>query len=113
VTLQDAPSAVSVCIDPDPGKTSLAELALPPTPRENYLCQIASATADVESANMQAELHVSLDVEGLFLADEIGSKMSSSKKKQVEAIVAVAATKRHYQIEKGIIRRKLSVRDRK
>jgi hypothetical protein len=112
VTLHDAPQAVSVCMDPDPGKTSLAELALPPTPRENYLCQIASATADVESTGMKAELQISLDIEGLFLADEVVSKISPSKKKQIEAIVAVAATKNHHQIERGIIRRKLPVRDR-
>jgi hypothetical protein len=112
VNLHDAPGAVSVCMDPDPGKTSLAELALPPTPRENYLCQIASATAAVDSACMRAELHVSLDVEGLFLADEVGSKISASMKKQIEAIVAVAATKNHHQIDKGVIRRKLPVRDR-
>ena len=43
VSLHDAPEAVSLCIDPDVGKTSLAELALPPTPRENYLCQIGTA----------------------------------------------------------------------
>ena len=41
VSLHDAPEAVSLCIDPDTGRTCLADLALPPTPQENYLCQIA------------------------------------------------------------------------
>jgi len=112
VSLHDAPEAVSLCIDPDPGKTSLAELALPPTPRENYLCQIATATAEVEAEKLQAELRVSLDIEGLYLADDIAPLVSSSKKKQIEAIVAVAAKKNHHRVENGEIRRPLQVRER-
>jgi hypothetical protein len=111
VTLHDMPEAVSLCIDPDPGKTSLADLALPPTPRENYLCQIATATAEVEAEKLQAELRVSLDVEGLYFPDDIAPLVSSSKKKQIEAIVAVAAKKK-YPIANGEIRRRLEVRER-
>jgi hypothetical protein len=112
VTLHDTPQAVSLCIDPDPGKTSLAELALPPTPRENYLCQIATATPEVKGEKLQAELRVSLDVEGLYLADDIAPLVSPSKKKQIEAIVAVAAKKNHHRVENGEIRRRLEVRER-
>jgi class 3 adenylate cyclase len=113
VSLHDTPEAVSLCIDPDPGKTSLAELALPPTPRENYLCQIATATAEVDADELQAELRVSLDVEGLYLADDIAPLVSSSKKKQIEAIVAVAVKKSHHRVENGEIRRPLEVRERR
>jgi hypothetical protein len=112
VSLHDAPEAVSLCVDPDTGKTSLAELALPPTPRENYLCQIATATAKVEVEKLQAELRVSLDVEGLYLADDIAPLVSPSKKKQIEAIVGVAAKKSHHRVENGEIRRPLEVRER-
>jgi class 3 adenylate cyclase len=112
VFLHDAPDAVSICIDPDIGRTSLAELALPPTPRENYLCQIATATSKVEIAKLWAELRVSLDVEGLYLADDIAPLVSPSKKKQIEAIVAVAAKKSHHRLENGEIRRALEVRER-
>jgi hypothetical protein len=112
VSLHDTPRAVSLCIDPDPGKTSLAELALPPTPRENYLCQIATATTEVEAEKLQAELRVSLDVEGLYFADDITPLVSPSKKKQIEAIVTVAAKKNHYRVENGEIRRPLEVRER-
>jgi class 3 adenylate cyclase len=112
VSLNDMPEAVSLCIDPDPGRTSLAELALPPTPRENYLCQIATATAEVETEQLQAELRVSLDVEGLYLADDIAPLVSSKKKKQIEAIVAVAAKKNFHRIANGEIRRPLEVRER-
>jgi Adenylate and Guanylate cyclase catalytic domain len=112
VSLHEAPEAVSLCIDPELGKTSLAELALPPTPRENYLCQIATATAEVEAQKLQAELRVSLDVEGLYLADDVAPLVSPSKKKQIEAIVAVAAKKNNHRVENGEIRRPLSVRER-
>jgi class 3 adenylate cyclase len=111
VSLRDVPEAISLCIDPDPGKTSLAELALPPTPRQNYLCQIATATAEVEAEKLRAELRVSLDVEGLYLADGVAPLLSPSKKKQIEAIVAVAAKKNHHRIANGEIRRLLEVRE--
>jgi class 3 adenylate cyclase len=111
VSLHDAPGAVSLCIDPDPGRTSLADLALPPTPRENYLCQIATATAEVEAEKLQAELRVSLDVEGLYLADDIKPLVTPSKK-QIEAIVTVAAKKSHHRVENGEIRRPLKVQER-
>jgi hypothetical protein len=80
VTLHEAPDAVSICVDPNPGRNSLAELSLPPTPRENYLCQLATATSDVTADELRAELQVSLDVEGLYLADDIAAKVVSSKK---------------------------------
>jgi class 3 adenylate cyclase len=112
VSLHDEPEAVSLCIDPDPGRTSLADLALPPTPRENYLCQIATATAEVEAEKLQAELRVSLDVEGLYLSDDITPLVSLSKKKQIEAIVMVAAKKPDHRVEHGEIRRPLKVQER-
>jgi hypothetical protein len=76
------------------------------------LCRLASATADVESDRLHAELRVSLDVEGLYLADDIAARVSPSKKKQIESIIAVAAKKNHQQVEDGVIRRRLLVRDR-
>jgi hypothetical protein len=109
---EEEPDTISIRIDPDPGKTNLAELALPPTPHENYLCQIATATADVKPDRLQAELLVSLDVEGLYLADNIAPRVSASKKKQIEAIVTVAAKKSRYRVENGEIRRRLKVQER-
>ena len=111
-SLNDVPEAVTLCIDPDPGKTSLAELALPPTPRENHLCQIAIATPEVDAHKLQAELRVSLDVEGLYFADEVAPLVSASKRKQIGAIVAVAAKKNFHRIANGEIRRPLEVRER-
>jgi class 3 adenylate cyclase len=110
VTLQDAPAAISVCMDPDRDRTSLAELALPPTPNENYLCRIASATSELKSETVRAELRISLDVEGLYLAGDL--KISSAKMKQIAAILAVAMTKNHQVVENGVIRRPLAVRNR-
>jgi class 3 adenylate cyclase len=113
VTLQEAPDAVTICMDPDRGKNSLAELALPPSaPKENYLCRIATATIDVESTRLWAELHVSLDVEGLYLADDIASKVSRSTKNQIKAIMSVAAQKNHQKVEGGEIRRRIEVTER-
>jgi hypothetical protein len=112
VSLHEAPTAVSICINPDPGKTCLAELALPPTPRENYLCQIATATPEVVRASLHAELRVSLDSEGLYLADDIAAKVLPPRKKQIEAIMTIAAKKNDGGFENGEIRRSIEVRER-
>ena len=57
VTFQEAPDAITVCMDPEQGKNYLAELALPPTaPKENYLCRIGTATIDVESTRLWARV---------------------------------------------------------
>jgi hypothetical protein len=112
VTLHDAPAAVSVCFEPDPGKITLGEASLPPTPRENYLCQIATATADLVADQIHAELRVSLDVEGLYLADDIDAKVTLTRKKQIEAILAVAAKKNHQRVDKGQICRPIQVMER-
>jgi hypothetical protein len=73
---------------------------------------VATATAEVDAKALQAELRVSLDIEGLYLADEVAPRVSLSKQKQIKAIIAVAATKPYHRVEKGEIRRPLEVRER-
>ena len=73
----------------------------------------ATATENVEAEKLHAELRVSLDVEGLYLADDIAPLVSSSKRTQIQAIVAVAAKKSHHRVEDGEIRRPLEVQERR
>ena len=76
VPLRDAPDDVSICIDPPPGKATLADLSLPLAAKgENYLSKIAEVTGDVKIDQLKAELILSLSVEGLHLADEKGSTL--------------------------------------
>jgi hypothetical protein len=52
-------------MDPQFGRSRIAELALPPAENENYFSRVATATMDVQTNNLTAELIVSLSAEGL------------------------------------------------
>jgi hypothetical protein len=114
-TLHETPDATTVCVDPPQGKSSLAELPLPPAPNENYLAKVASASAEVMAEQLKADLLVSLNVEGLYLAD--GSDMSPRTENAIKAIIDVAKSRvaqRSDQIvdPSGRFCRKLPVRKR-
>jgi TIR domain len=113
-TLQDAPEAITVCIDPPPGKSSLAELPLPPATGENFLSKIATGTAELKPTQIKAELLVSLDAEGLYLAD--GRSLSPRAEAAIKSIMEVATAKlargKNQTIDtNGLFRRKLPVRE--
>jgi hypothetical protein len=55
---------------------------------------------------------VSLNVEGLYLADAIRPKVSLSTQNQIKAIMSVAAQKNHQKVEGGEIRRRIEVTER-
>jgi len=110
VRMLDAPNAISICIDPVPGKIELAELALPPASGENRLSRVATATTDVEAGKVKAELRVTLDAKGLNVPAE--GKVSQAKRSQITAIILEAARKRHQVTEKSEIHRSISVRER-
>jgi hypothetical protein len=89
--LKDMPAgAISVCIDPEPGKTGLGKSALPPTHGENELSEIARVTPDIEAGNLKAELRISLNPEGIYLADELKSNFSEMEAKHIKAILRAA-----------------------
>ena len=110
VRMYGAPNAISICIDPVPGKIGLAELALPPASGENRLSRVATATTDVEASKVKAEIRITLDAKGLNLPAE--AKVSQAKRSQITAIILEAARKRHQVNEKGEIHRSISVRER-
>lgn len=90
-TLHDAPDAVTVCMDPPAGKSSLAELPLPPANGQNYLSRVATASLEIQPKQIKAELIVSLDADGLYLAD--GKSISPRTEAAIKAIMKVATTK--------------------
>ena len=55
---------------------------------------------------------MSLNVEGLYLADAIRPKVSLSTQNQIKAIMSVAAQKNHQKVEGGEIRRRIEVTER-
>jgi hypothetical protein len=67
---REAPHALTVCIDPVPGSLLLAELSLPPTDNENRLSKIGTTAPEVRATQLKANLLVSFDVEGLYIADD-------------------------------------------
>jgi hypothetical protein len=91
-TLHEAPDAVTICINPAAGKSSLAELPLPPVRNENLLSKVAMATPDVNAGNVTAEFAVSLNVEGLYLFDKERSVLPRTAT-AIKAIMEVAKNK--------------------
>jgi hypothetical protein len=109
VNLKSDAHAVSLSIDPHEGHRSLGELALPPSPGENYLCHIASTSDQATPEGLSVELRISLGVEGLYIADEIRGGLSAQKQQQIKAITRVALGKWGAKVVKGQICRELKV----
>jgi hypothetical protein len=114
-SLHKAPNAVTVCIDPSAGQSSLAELPLPPSRNENFLSKVAVASFEVSAPQLEAQVIVSLDVEGLFLTGH--KDISPRTKAAIKAIMGVVKTKsaraNHQTVdENGQLVRKLPVRER-
>jgi hypothetical protein len=115
--LRDLPDALTICMDPAPGKSTLADLALPPSPNENYLSKIATATADIATGKLSGQLTVSLNVEGLHLAEHNKRVPSQKTLSSIRAIMEIAVTKVERSEAERIkqsrqLRRKLIVRER-
>jgi TIR domain len=116
MTLHEAPRSLTICMDPPVGKSSLAELALPPGPNENYLSEIATASSEVTAEGLKATLLVSMNAEGLYLVNtkENLSRQSINKIKCIMDIAAAKAVAMGEQTfdANGQLRRTLMVRDR-
>jgi hypothetical protein len=116
-TRQDALDAVSVCMEPAPGKLSLAELALPPGANENYLSKIATVTPGTAVEQLEAELIISINAEGLHFpgeSDRVPSRQTASKIKAImNAAMSKVESRRHESLGRdGQFRRKLTIRER-
>jgi hypothetical protein len=116
VAFHDAPNAIGVCMDPPPGRPSIAELALPPAENENYLSKVAAASDEVATDRLRAELAVDLNVEGLYIAD---AERSPSPRilMNIQAIIDTVVTKTATSEDQSVVptgklRRKLRVIDR-
>jgi hypothetical protein len=92
VSRHESPTAITLCMNPPIGKTSLAKLALPPARNENYLSKIAKASSEVTAGQLSAQLVVSLSVEGLYIAGD-RRYMSSRTEYAIKAIMEIAASK--------------------
>jgi hypothetical protein len=114
VSLREAPHAITICIDPPPGKLSLAEIPLPPAQNENFLSKIATAPAEVRAAQLNATLLVSLNAEGLYLGEHM-RKMSAKTTERIKAILSVAMAKisKNETVDReGFSRRTLPITER-
>jgi hypothetical protein len=114
VPLRDAPRAVTICIDPQPGKSSLAEWPLPPAQNESLLSKIAIAPAEARAAQINAKLIVSLDAEGLYLVND-AHQMSAQTEAAIKAILNVARAKASINeiIRDGLSHRDLPITERR
>ncbi|MGA2293282.1 toll/interleukin-1 receptor domain-containing protein, partial [Bradyrhizobium sp.] len=83
------PKAVTICINPQPGRTGISDLPLPPAEHENYLSMPAIAAPDIDLSSIRAELTVSLCPEGLFIAGENPKRPSPDFARKIAAIMSV------------------------
>jgi hypothetical protein len=88
-----APQAITVCINPQDGRTGISALPLPPAEHENHLSKPAIAAPEIDIGNIRAELRVSLNPDGLSIAGEDWRKPSIVFSKKIAAISAVYAGK--------------------
>jgi hypothetical protein len=114
VTLHETPESVCVCMDPESGRSSLAELALPPAVGGNYWAKVATADADVLPEEVTADLVVSLSTEGLYLVDD---RIPVEKQTKIKAIMDAVATKiaagrGNWKLRDGHLRRTLFLREK-
>jgi hypothetical protein len=116
VPLHEAPRAITVCMDPPAGKTSLAELPLPPAENENSLSKVATASANIRAKQLKADLIVWFNVEGLSLADDspdISPRAASAIKAIMDVARAKAGKAKNQAVDQdGQFRRTLPVRER-
>jgi hypothetical protein len=114
--LHEAPDAITVCIDPPTGKSSLAELPLPPSRNENFLSKVAIASPEVKASVIKGELIVSFNVEGLFVfgyKDDMAPRTEAAIKAIMDVVRKKAALTNQQTIDAaGLFRRKLRVRER-
>ena len=117
--LQDAPEAIGLCIDPPEGKSSLAELALPPASDENYLCNVASASVEVLCEHLGAALLISLNAEGISIAENRLSKVPTERTLDFVRVIMQAVINKVGQTDQqsvspsGKLQRIIHVRKRK
>jgi hypothetical protein len=110
VSLQDLPAAISVAMYASPGR-ALAELALPPT-NGNYWSRIATATPEVLTDQLRAELRVSFSPHGLQLLGATSKDASPATTRKIEAIIGVAIAKQERVRHDGRVSRPVPIRER-
>jgi hypothetical protein len=93
VTQPAAPEAVTICINPQPGRSGISDLPLPPAEHENFLSMPALAAADIDLTSIRAELTVSLCPEGLFIVGENPRRPSPDFARKIAAIMSVKVAK--------------------
>jgi hypothetical protein len=94
VTLHGDPLALAISIDPPSGRRVLGEMSLPPGPLagDNRLAELGRIPSG-KAVNIEAEVTVSLSIEGLTLSDVSASLRSNSARAAIEAIAKIALAK--------------------
>lgn len=105
-------NAVSVCMDPIPGQSGLAELALPPSKGQNRLADIAAVEGGATPNQLTAELLIALSPDGLFLPDERKDRLTPAMRKKIAAIINVAACRDPFTFKSKRLHRVIEVRER-
>jgi TIR domain-containing protein len=112
LTRRSEPDTIVVCIEPEAGRSALAELALPPSASENRLAKVATAPFDVAIDQLTSQLEVKLGAEGLWIADGRGRAVSRRSAQWIEAIMTVAATRDMSVLTTGRLSRAVLIEER-
>jgi len=106
-----AGSKVTLCVSGDRGG-ALGMRALPRIGEDNFLSELALATAEVRADRVRVELRVPLKPEGIVLDRTIEPLVSQENRDDIAAIAAILVRKKHRVSETGHLRRGLKVRER-
>jgi hypothetical protein len=112
VSYRPFPYAITVCMNPEAGRTGLSGLPLPPARNENFLSKPAIAVPDIDIGSIQAYLTVSLNPDGLFIAGEDHQRCSPKVAKKIGAIMSAFVEKSELVGNSEVVRRRVPVRER-
>ncbi|MDP3657794.1 MAG: toll/interleukin-1 receptor domain-containing protein [Brevundimonas sp.] len=112
VALHDRPGAISLCLEPQAGRSTLADLTLPVVGNENYFSHVGDLDNEVGIARVHATVRVSLSSEGLQILGE-QRETSRALRQKLEAIMNAAVSKAGLARGATTLHRTIEVRERR
>lgn len=112
VALHGRPGAISLCLEPQAGRSTLADLTLPVVGNENYFSHVGDLDSTVGIARVHATVRVSLSSEGLQMLGEQRETPRALRQK-LEAIMNAAVSKAGLARGATTLYRAIEVRERR
>lgn len=111
VTWREEPDTLTICIEPPPGRQSLAELSLSVSNAENFYSKVGRLDADIPVASMGARIMFNISAEGLTFF-EPQRRISATMAAKIGAVMAAALAKEKLHSPGSLVSRTVPVRSR-